>query len=395
MRAYLAALHHRTESGRQVNEAHSDLTDRLIRRLYSVAEDLHLKQGGAIETGVTLIAVGGYARREMSIHSDVDLLILYRDGLTPFVEFLAERLQYWLWDAGVTVGCATRTIDETVQLGREDVTVRTTVLMPRYLCGDGEFFHHFADRILGELLPNPWDFVQEQQRLIRERQLSYGDTLFLLQPNVKEGAGGLRDYHAAYWVARGVQTSIRNVDDLLHFGLLTEPEMNEYRDALDFLWRTRNELHLRSGRANEQMSFELQESVSEGLGYGSMKEALAAEQNAPSADESASRIFSRTTRIFPWSASCGTTIATHERSNPIRIWSSICVPSASRRPRNSLHRPGRSSRASCSWGINSRSPMRGICAKSRCGFWKPSPLARPMAWAFLGWPSGSFANSCR
>ncbi|MHA7838260.1 MAG: bifunctional uridylyltransferase/uridylyl-removing protein GlnD [bacterium] len=273
VRRYLETLHRSSRSGREVNEKNSDLTDRLVRRLFGLAEEIHLARGGQLESGVAVIAVGGYARREMSIYSDVDLLVLYREDLTPFVRYIAERMQYWLWDAGVTIGCATRTIEETVELGLEDVTVRTAVLTARYLCGDGEFFHLFADRMRDELLPDPWAFVSEQQALMRERRLDYGDTLFLLQPNVKEGAGTLRDYHAAYWVARGAQPSVRNVDDLLHFGLLTEPEMEEYRDALDFLWRTRNELHLRSGRANDQMSFELQEEVSEGLGYGSMAEA--------------------------------------------------------------------------------------------------------------------------
>lgn len=284
-RRYLRSLHHASRSGRRVNEANSDLTDRMVRRLYEVAEELHLARGGEVEDGVSIIAVGGYARREMSIHSDVDLLLLYRGELTPFVAFIAERLQYWLWDAGLTIGMATRTIEETVDLGREDVTVRTAVLTARFLCGDGEFFHDFADRIRDELLPDPVAFVSEQQELMRERQLEYGNTLYLLQPNVKEGAGTLRDYHAAYWVARGTQPSVRNVDDFLHFGLLTEVEMQQYRDALDFLWRTRNELHLRAKRANDQMSFEAQEEIAEGLGYGSMEEARAAvSPKAPSDD---------------------------------------------------------------------------------------------------------------
>ena len=284
-RAWLEYLHRTSGSGRRVNEANSDLTDRMVRRLVDVAEELFRARGGEVGDGVSIIAVGGYARREMSIHSDVDLLLLYRDELTPFVEFLAERLQYWLWDAGLTIGMATRTIEETVELGREDVTVRTAVLMARFLCGDGEFFHEFADRIRDELLPDPVAFVSEQQELMRERQLQFGDTLYLLQPNVKEGAGALRDYHAAYWVARGTQPSVRNVDDFLHFGLLTESEMQEYREALDFLWRTRNELHLRTRRANDQMSFEAQEDVAEGIGYGSMADAMeAASRKGPQGD---------------------------------------------------------------------------------------------------------------
>ncbi len=274
LRVYLEALHRSSRSGRRVNEANSDQMDRLVRRLFALAEEIHLARGGVVGAGVAVIAVGGYARREMSIQSDVDLLLLYRDELTPFVEHVAERLQYWLWDAGLRIGMATRTIEETVELGREDVTVRTAVLTARYLCGDGEFFHAFADRIRDELLPDPLEFVTEQQELLRDRHAEYGDTLYLLQPNVKEGAGTLRDYHAAYWVARGTQPSVRNVDDFLHFGLLTETEMRDYREALDFLWRTRNELHLRSKRANDQMSFEAQEEVAEGIGYGSMHEAI-------------------------------------------------------------------------------------------------------------------------
>jgi [protein-PII] uridylyltransferase len=285
VRAHLAWLHETSGSGRAVNEANSDMMDRMIRRLFAVAEEIHLARGGSVEDGIAVIAVGGYARREMSIHSDVDILILYRDELTSFVQHIAERLQYWLWDAGLTIGCATRTIAETVELGLEDVTVRTAVLTARFLCGDGEFFHDFADRIRDELLPDPFAFVSEQQELLRERQLQYGDSLYLLQPNIKEGAGTLRDYHAAYWVARGTQPSVRNVDDLLHFGLLTEPEMDEYRSALEFLWRTRNELHLRSKRANDQMSFELQEEVAEGLGYGSMQAAAEISVMRPPVDQ--------------------------------------------------------------------------------------------------------------
>ena len=281
VRTYLEALHRESGSGRRVNEAHSDLTDRMVRRLFELAEEVALERCGSVEDGLAILAVGGYARREMSIQSDVDILILYRNERTPFIEQVAERIQYWLWDAGLKVGCATRTIEETVDLGRADVTVRTGVLMARFLCGDGEFFHEFADRIRDELLPDPAAFVAEQKDLMRERQLEYGDTLYLLQPNVKEGPGTLRDYHAAYWVARGTQPSVRNVDDFLHFGLLTEPEMDEYRAALEFLWRTRNELHLRTKRPNDQMSFELQEEVSEALGYGSMSEALAAKSERP------------------------------------------------------------------------------------------------------------------
>ncbi|MCZ6784370.1 MAG: [protein-PII] uridylyltransferase [Proteobacteria bacterium] len=278
-RAYLAELHQVTASGRIVNEANSDLVDRLVRRLFSLVEEGWVASGGEVEGGACVVAVGGYARREMAIHSDVDLLVLYRDKLTPYVAVIAEKLQYWLWDAGVTVGCATRTIKETVVLGRDDATVRTAVLTARFLCGDGEFYHDFADTIRRELLGNIRAFIAEQQRGLQDRHRQYGESLFLLQPNVKEGVGALRDYHAAYWVARGAQPSVRDLDDLLHFGLLTESEMNDYRAALDFLWRVRNDLHLHTKRRSDQMSFELQEAVAVNLGYDAAGSEEAAESD--------------------------------------------------------------------------------------------------------------------
>ena len=121
------------------------------------------------------------------------MLVLYRDELSPYVATVAERLQYWLWDAGGVLGCATRTIDDTLAMGREDVTVRTTVLTARFLCGDGEFFHEFADTMRRELLQDVPAFIREQQEMMEERHRSFGESLFLLQPNVKEGEGALRD----------------------------------------------------------------------------------------------------------------------------------------------------------------------------------------------------------
>ncbi len=272
VRDYLADYHRETASGQKVIEKNSDLIDRVVRRLFALAEEGLRADGGQLESGLCVVAVGGYARREMSICSDVDLLIVYEGELTPYVTAISERLQYWMWDAGLTVGCATRTAGDTVSLGWEDNTVRTAVLSARFLCGDGEFFHSFSDTIRRELLPDLEEFVDAQFRARHERYLRYGESAFLLQPNLKEGVGGLRDYHTAFWVARAAQPMTRDMEDFLHFGLLTEAEMREYRAALDFVWRVRNQLHLDTGRCSDQMSFELQEQVAEALGYGSISD---------------------------------------------------------------------------------------------------------------------------
>lgn len=267
LRKHLVERHLQGATGREVNEANSDSIDRMVRRLFALAEEHLLAMRRDLEPGLCLIAVGGYARREMSIHSDVDILVLYEKGPTPYVVSIAERLQYWMWDAGLKVGCATRTIAETIELGQRDFTVRTAVLTARFLCGDGVFFQDFADAVRRNFIPDEKTFIEEQERAYRERHEKMGETLFLLQPNVKESAGGLRDYHTAYWIMRGIQPSSRDAEDLLHFGLLTHTEMQELQAALEFLWSVRNHLHWITDRRTDQMSFELQEKVAAKMGY--------------------------------------------------------------------------------------------------------------------------------
>jgi len=173
-----------------------------------------------------------------------------------------------MWDAQLQVGCATRTIDETLDLARKDGTVFTTTLYPRLLTGSGVLFHEFGVRQRRELMKNPARFIEDQQALNRERHAEFGDSLYLLQPNIKDGQGTLRDYHTAYWVMQVTEQSGRRVEEFLHLGLLTQSEVYELIAALDFLWRVRNELHRMAGRKNDQMSFEIQEQVAVALGYG-------------------------------------------------------------------------------------------------------------------------------
>jgi [protein-PII] uridylyltransferase len=268
VRAHLREIHVQGASGRQVNEAHSDLLDRLLRRLFERSEEGHFADGGAGPSELCLVAVGGYARREMNIHSDVDLLFLYRDQLTPYVASVAERMQYWLWDAQVVVGGATRTIAETVRLARRDTSVFTAVMAPRFLVGSGVLFHQFNEAIHAQLLSKPERFISDLMGAVQQRHAAFGESLYLLQPNVKESAGGLRDYHASFWAMQATQSSVRGKDDFLHLGLLTEDEMRQYFGALDFLWRVRNSLHLATGRKHDQMGFDLQERIAEEFGYG-------------------------------------------------------------------------------------------------------------------------------
>ncbi len=278
VRDFLGDLYRSGASGLRVNEIHSDLMDQLVRRLFALAEESYFSSGGEEPSRVCLLAVGGYGRREMNLHSDVDLLFLYGGALTPHIASVAERVQYWLWDADLTVGGATRTIEETIALAIKDVTVRTGLMETRFLVGSGQLFQKFSEARRAKLQVSPERFIEGQVDALNKRHERYGDSLYLLQPNLKEGAGGLRDYHVACWSMQAAQPEARGRDDFLHLGFLTEPELREYREALDFLWRIRNELHLISGRKNDQMSFELQEQIAARFGYADSGEQLPVEQ---------------------------------------------------------------------------------------------------------------------
>ncbi len=269
-RVQLFAWHSQGASGRKINEANSDCIDRLIRRLFQMAEEEYYAVDSTFLKRIAVVAVGGYGRRELSIHSDIDLLILYRGEIDEYVKKLAERLQVRLWDGNLTVGSALRSIDETVEIAREDMTVRTAILDCRFLVGDPDLFHEFKDSVRTEFRSNDQAFIAELHRTLDERHEKFGESLYRLQPNLKEGVGGLRDYHLALWVAltRHSSLSIRGLIDLLDYGVLSESEWQEFREALRFVWRIRNTLHFMSSRKNDQLNFDLQERIAEELGYG-------------------------------------------------------------------------------------------------------------------------------
>jgi [protein-PII] uridylyltransferase len=269
VRAHLAALQAAGERGSVVNVTNSDAHDRLLRRLYEVAESSHhAAEGLDAPARFAVLAVGGYARREMSIASDVDLLFLVEDeGASAFARRALEIIQYALWDANVALGSALRSTEECIALGQRDETACTTLLGARFLAGDARLFHALGRAVRERLIPDVAVFVEGQRTAMARRHERFGESLYLLQPNLKEGAGGLRDYHCAYWAARAAEPLVREASDFLHAGLLTPSEAGELAEALDFLWRTRNQLHLEAGRKLDQMSFELQERMARAFAY--------------------------------------------------------------------------------------------------------------------------------
>jgi [protein-PII] uridylyltransferase len=263
-RAHLAKLHRETRSGRGTNERCAELTDHLVQHLFALA--LERARPDPREP-LCLCAVGGYGRREMSVHSDVDLLVLHREPLAPAVGHVAEQVQYALWDAGLAVGCSIRSADETGALARDDTTVATAILEARWLAGEPGMLALLRGAVERQALTDPPGFIEALRDLRRERHSKFGESLYLLQPHLKEGAGGLRDYHSARWAMRVAYPESSAIEDFARLGLLTAAEFRAFEEALDFLWWVRNELHITHRRRTDQMSFAHQEEVARALGY--------------------------------------------------------------------------------------------------------------------------------
>ena len=274
LKSYLAAgragVRERFEAGglRGVEAARaiSDLTDQVVTSLYryTVAHAVPPEHGGA---DLSVLAVGGYGRAEMAPHSDVDILFLLPHTQSAWAKRAVEAMLYVLWDLGLKVGHATRTVDECVGLAKSDITIRTSVLESRFLCGDEaparELRRRFRDEIAANTGPA---FVEAKlaERDARHRRL--GDSRYLVEPNVKDGKGGLRDLHTLFWIAKYLY-QVDEVSELVAVGVFTPRELRRFEKAQNFLWAVRIQLHFLAGRAEERVTFDVQSELGARLGY--------------------------------------------------------------------------------------------------------------------------------
>jgi len=266
--AELRARHEAGASGREIVRAYTLLMDRLITVLFTTARREYSDSSPRIRHRCAVMAQGGYGRRELSPRSDVDLVFLYPWKATPYVKTVAERVLYSLWDTGLDVGHALRNPHACVRLGERDSTIKTALLDTRYICGDVTVFREFEAAAQTDLLgKNSARFFREKLAETAERHQRYGDSVYLLEPNLKEGEGGLRDSHTALWMAK-VRFKVRRLRDLVTLCVLSDRELSEFEASQDFLLRVRNALHFRTGAHQDQLTFEHQEQIAADLGYG-------------------------------------------------------------------------------------------------------------------------------
>jgi [protein-PII] uridylyltransferase len=248
----------------------SHLMDEIIAALYefAVAHVYHSRNPSAAER-MAVVAVGGYGRGTLAPGSDIDLLFVRPYKQTPWGEQVIEYILYVLWDLGLKVGHATRNVDECVRLSRTDMTIRTSILEARFLCGDSELndelTERFDEKVMSETGP---EFVQAKLAERDERHEKEGESRYLVEPNVKNGKGGLRDLHTLFWIGKYFYR-VRTAEELVDKGVYTRKEYLEFRKAEDFLWAVRCHMHFLTGKAEERLHFDIQREIAERLGYTS------------------------------------------------------------------------------------------------------------------------------
>lgn len=263
-RDVVGRLHASGASGQAIVRLSSALADRLVRGLFdALVADL------APQSPLTLVALGGYGRRELAPRSDLDLMLIRPAGRKsePPAQRLAEQLLYLLWDLKLEVGWSLRTPEQCADAADEDHTARTALLDCRFLAGDTGLYDELDHAVLGELTRARRDrFIAEKISEVRARREKFGDTVYLLEPNVKQGEGGLRDLQAALWMALA-RFGTRGLTELQAKKVLPAVEVSALRAARDFLWRVRNQLHFSTGRKEDRLTFDQQQAVAAFLGY--------------------------------------------------------------------------------------------------------------------------------
>jgi [protein-PII] uridylyltransferase len=243
-----------------MDEMISSVHDFALKYAYPVANRTMGEQ-------LAVVAIGGYGRSELAPYSDIDLMFLRPFKQTPHTEQVVEYILYMLWDMGLKVGHATRSVDDAIRLSIDDVTIRTSLLEARWLLGNKELFEAFEKRFEQEALAGTGaDFVEAKLAERDARHVRMGDTRYVLEPNIKEGKGGLRDLQTLFWIANYLYR-VDDIKKLVKLEVLTSADARQFKKAKRFLWTVRCHLHYLADRPEEHLNFNVQSEIGARMGY--------------------------------------------------------------------------------------------------------------------------------
>jgi [protein-PII] uridylyltransferase len=255
-------------SGRETASAYAFLTDQILRITFDfTTQRLYPLNNPTASERLTLLAVGGYGRGEMGLHSDVDIGFITPWKQTGWTEQVIESMLYTLWDLGLKVGHSSRSLDEMVKMAKSDLTIRTALLEARYVWGDTALYDEAVARFDRDVVAGTArTFVTDKlaERDVRHKRM--GDSRYVVEPNLKEGKGGLRDLHTLFWIGKYMHR-VQTVAELVDRGLLSKEELRQFQKAENFLWAVRCHLHLLTNRPEERLTFDVQREIAARMRY--------------------------------------------------------------------------------------------------------------------------------
>ncbi|MEO1909422.1 MAG: [protein-PII] uridylyltransferase [Paracoccus sp. (in: a-proteobacteria)] len=268
MQAIEASFATHPRAARETVRAIANLTDQIVTAVHHVAVTrLHPLDAPSEGERLAVLAVGGYGRAEMAPASDVDLLFLTPWKITGWAESVVESMLYMMWDLKLKIGHSIRSVDDCLRLGEGDMTIRTSLVEHRLVTGHAPLAQELRQRLWDELFDRTVpEFIEAKLDERAARHVRQGGQRYVLEPNVKEGKGCLRDLQTLYWIAKYIHRVDRAVE-LVDLGVFSRDEHLAFWQAEDFLWAVRCHLHLISGRPVDVLSFDMQVEVARRMGY--------------------------------------------------------------------------------------------------------------------------------
>jgi [protein-PII] uridylyltransferase len=295
----LRLKHQAGGGGREICARRAELVDVLLQYVFGAAAT-SARGNEAAEVPLALIALGGYGRGELNPFSDIDVMLLHhqeKKGISPHLEEMVQQVLYLLWDSGFKVGHSTRSVKEAVAQANQDMRTKTAMLESRFLAGDAELAREFRRQFRSKCVNGyEREYVELRMQDQVARHKKFGDSVYLQEPNLKSGCGGLRDYQNLLWMTYFKEGSL-STNQLVGKDWLSESDRRRIENAYDFLLRLRTALHYATGRATDILHISLQEQIAKRLDYSSGNGQLRSEALMRDYYEHTRNIFRVTERI--------------------------------------------------------------------------------------------------
>ncbi|HAK07249.1 MAG TPA: [protein-PII] uridylyltransferase [Spartobacteria bacterium] len=295
----LRLKHQAGGGGREICARRADLVDVLLQRIFTAATAAAGSEERA-KLPLALVALGGYGRGELNPFSDVDVMLLHGQNaakVSPYLEQTVEQILYLLWDIGFKVGHSTRSIKEAITQANRDMRTKTAMLESRYLAGDAELAREFRDQFRSKCVAgNERRYVEMRMQDQIARHKKFGDSVYMQEPHLKSGCGGLRDYQNLLWMTYFKEGALTTTH-LVGKDWLSESDQRRIERAYDFLLRIRTDLHYATGRATDFLHLNMQEQIAKRLNYSQERRQLRSEALMREYYEHTRNIFRVTERI--------------------------------------------------------------------------------------------------